>query len=89
MKLRLLKTYIGQGTEYCDPADSAIRVNNFLYRKFGREIVIDESKIKKCHTNDVLIISGLGNTEYQIPVLHRSPPVRENQRRLLFTITIS
>ena len=91
VKIRLLKTYHGVGTEWVDPSDLGIRAMNQLRSAMDWDLdVKDERKIKRALVNDVLIISGRNREDSVIiPVLHRSPPVVESDRRLLLTITIS
>lgn len=91
VKIRLIKTYYGQGTEWVDPNDLVIRANNWFrsYMDWDLEVK-DEKKIRAARVNDILIISGKTLEDSSIvPVLHRSPRVRETDRRLLFTVTIS
>jgi Protein of unknown function (DUF1826) len=91
VKVRLIKTYYGQGTEWVDPTDLLIRANNCFrsYMDWDLEVK-DEKKIKAARVNDILIISGKTLEDSSVvPVLHRSPRVNENERRLLFTVTIS
>ena len=91
VKIRLLKTYHGAGTEWVDPTDVGIRAMNYLRSAMDWDLdVKDVTKIKRSRVNDVLIISGRNRGDSVIiPVLHRSPPVVEFDRRLLLTITIS
>ena len=91
VKIRLLKTYYGIGTEWVDPDDMGVRAMNHLRSAMDWDLdVKDRRKIKRANVNDVLIISGRVREDSLItPVLHRSPPVIESSRRLLFTVTIS
>ena len=90
VKVRLIKTYYGQGTEWVDPTDLVVRANNYFRSFMDWDLEVDEKKIKAARVNDVLIISGKTLEDSSIvPVLHRSPRVHETERRLLFTVTIS
>lgn len=91
VKVRLIKTYYGQGTEWVDPSDLAIRANNCFRSFMDWDLEVkDEKKIKAARANDILIISGkMLEDSSVVPVLHRSPRVHETERRLLFTVTIS
>ena len=97
VKMRLLKTYHGVGTEYCDPEDISIRISNYVRTTLlNLDPHVAPSKVKEANTHDVLILTGR-NREGHLPVLHRSPKsIRRNDhitdvsegRRLLLTITI-
>lgn len=91
VKMRLIKTYYGRGTEWADPNDLMIRANNHIRSMMDWDLEVkDETKIRGAQVNDILIISGKNIEDASlVPVLHRSPPVRETDRRLLFTVTIS
>ena len=91
VKIRLLKTYLGVGTEWVDPSDMGVRAINCLRSAMDLDLVVNDSrKINRAHVNDILIISGRERDDRSIvPVLHRSPPVVETERRLLFTVTVS
>jgi hypothetical protein len=87
VKLRLIKTYYGEGTEWVDPSDLGIRAMTYMDWDMN---VKDRSKVRRAGVNDLLIISGRERKEkWLIPVLHRSPSVNEIERRLLLTITVS
>ena len=90
VRMRLLKTYYGPGTEYVSPDDNLMRFINALHTLQGKDFFVYPSKIKRCGINDVLIIRGRKSKEEGfIPVLHRSPEEEdETQRRLLLSITI-
>lgn len=91
VKIRLIKTYFGQGTEWADPSDLMIRANNHMRSMMDWDLEVkDRTKIRGAEVNDILIISGknVGDSSV-VPVLHRSPQVRETDRRLLLTVTIS
>ena len=97
VKLRLIKTYCGQGTDWVDPDDKVIRAANALRSQMDWDLKVDdESKINQASAGDVLIITGRkreivndGKTINPVPVLHRSPLVNKNSRRLLFTVTVT
>jgi Protein of unknown function (DUF1826) len=90
VKLRLIKTYYGRGTEWADPNDLLIRANNHVRSMMDWDLEVkDKTKIRGAEVNDILIISGKNFEASVVPVLHRSPQVRETDRRLLFTVTIS
>ena len=86
VKVRLLKTYSGLGTEYCSPEDRLVRLSNFARSIFDIALSVDPGKVKQTYVNDALIISGRNRKGF-IPVLHRSP--MDDNRRLLLTISIS
>ena len=91
VKIRLLKTYHGIGTEWVDPQDLGVRAMNHLRSTMDWDLdVKDRAKVRRLHVNDVLIISGREREDSSIvPVLHRSPSTKETDKRLLFTVTIS
>jgi hypothetical protein len=91
VKIRLIKTYYGRGTEWADPSDILIRANNHVRSMMDWDLEVkDKTKIRGAEVNDILIISGKNIEDSSVvPVLHRSPQVRETDRRLLFTVTIS
>lgn len=91
VKIRLIKTYYGRGTEWADPSDLMIRANNHVRSMMDWDLEVkDKTKIRGAEVNDILIISGKNIEDSSVvPVLHRSPQVRETDRRLLFTVTIS
>lgn len=90
VKIRLLKAYHGDGTEYVNPNDNFVKLTNTMSSLQGKDLFVPPSKIEKCRVNDVLIIRGRkSKKEGFVPVLHRSPEAEHGQqRRLLLTITI-
>mmetsp|Transcript_11742 Transcript_11742/g.11377 ORF Transcript_11742/g.11377 Transcript_11742/m.11377 type:complete len:220 (+) Transcript_11742:103-762(+) len=90
VKIRLIKTYYGVGTEFVNPDDWIVRSINHLRAYMDLDLEVESSKVIRASVNDVLIVSGRGREDLSIvPVLHRSPPVEEKERRLLLTVTIS
>ena len=90
VKLRLVKTYLGRGTHWCDPKDPRIRFLNFLRKLRDLDYDVPPSEIKEMHTGDILIMSGRHRTSCP-PVLHRSPPLLDegfSHKRLLYSITV-
>ena len=92
VKFRLIKTYCGEGTEFVDPSDVVVRFTNRIRAYFDKDFYVDPTRIQQARVGDVLVISG--KLREQIPpkpsaVLHRSPLVSKNSRRLLFTVTVS
>lgn len=91
VKFRLIKTYYGAGTDWVDPTDVSVRMNNYFRSLMDWDLEVkDKKKIKSARVDDILLISGKAAQDGSIvPVLHRSPSVAESDRRLLFTVTIS
>lgn len=92
VKYRLIKTYYGEGTEFVDPSDAAVRVTNQVRAFFDVDLYVDPIKIQRAKVGDVLVISGkLREEDAPFPpaVLHRSPLVSEDSLRLLLTVTVS
>jgi hypothetical protein len=98
VKLRLIKTYSGVGTEWVDPSNTFIRATNAVRSYLDKDLIVgDKSKIHRADAGDILVLSGRkreievdgGRTFRPIPVLHRSPPVGPDDKRLLFTVTIN
>ncbi|MEM8526326.1 MAG: DUF1826 domain-containing protein [Bacteroidota bacterium] len=81
--LRLLCTYIGQGTLWLP--DEAVN-QQAVAKGSNQEIVSDESLIQQVNTGDVVILKG---ALYQgaNPILHRSPSIEKHgEQRLLLRI---
>ena len=91
VNLRLIKTYYGVGTDWVDPSDVGVRMNNYFRSLMDWDLEVkDKKKIKSARVDDILLISGKASPDSRIvPVLHRSPLVPESDRRLLLTVTIS
>lgn len=91
VNLRLIKTYYGVGTDWVDPSDVTVRMNNYFRSLMDWDLEVkDKKKIKSARVDDILLISGKASPDSSIvPVLHRSPVVPESDRRLLLTVTIS
>jgi Protein of unknown function (DUF1826) len=91
VNLRLIKTYYGVGTDWVDPSDVTVRMNNYFRSLMDWDLEVkDKKKIKSARVDDILLISGKASPDSSIvPVLHRSPLVPESDRRLLLTVTIS
>ena len=88
VKIRLLKTYVGQGTEFVNPNDLSVRFLNYVRGLFDQDLDVNPNKIQRARAGDVLIIRG--KVENQgTSVLHRSPPASDGERRLLYTVTVS
>ncbi|MEM9885442.1 MAG: DUF1826 domain-containing protein [Bacteroidota bacterium] len=81
--LRMLCTYIGQGTLWL-PSEA---INQRAVAKgSNEEIVLDEKLIQQANTGDVVILKG-ALYEGANPILHRSPSIEANgERRLLLRI---
>ena len=88
VKVRLLKTYVGAGTEYVDPDDLMVRMLNFFRTLFDQDLDVDPLKVQRARTGDVLIIQGKAENP-EAAVLHRSPPSAEGEKRLLYSVTVS
>jgi Protein of unknown function (DUF1826) len=88
VRLRLIKAYFGAGTQWVDPNDLSVRMENNARSSMGMDrTVSDVTKIQKANAGDVLVIAGKNRGEGIPAVLHRSPPVGKTDYRLLFTIT--
>ena len=89
---RLLKTYMGRGTEYVDTKHTHIRLLNAILCHFDRNLTVFPSfLIRSTSPGDVLIMRGKKGvtTSSTVPVLHRSPAeCSATSPRLLLTITI-
>jgi hypothetical protein len=74
--LRLVKTYYGEGTQWCDPNDLWIRLRNYWYMTvWGEEdMTVPNHAIRTTNAGDALLMSGRYR-RFHVPVLHRSPPV--------------
>eukprot|EP01041_Mallomonas_annulata_P004208 gene4208-8379_t len=92
VKFRLLKTYVGCGTEWVDPSDNIIRMNNAILSNFDKDLEVkDVKKIRQAKTGETLVFRGKQATGPQLPppVLHRSPINIDDSPRMLLTVTIS
>ena len=89
---RLLKTYMGRGTEYVDTKHTHIRLLNAILCHFDRNLTVFPSfLIHATSPGDVLIMRGKKGvtSSSTVPVLHRSPAeCSATYPRLLLTITI-
>lgn len=82
--LRLLCTYIGQGTLWLP--DDAVNYKALQARKKEEEIVLDGWQIQQANTGDVVILKGALYEESK-PILHRSPTIEKSgEKRLLLRI---
>ena len=88
VKIRLLKTYVGKGTEFVAPDDFIVRFLNFFRSLFDQDLDVDPFKVQRARAGDVLIIRGKAENQ-EAAVLHRSPPAAEGEKRLLYSVTIS
>lgn len=94
VNLRLVKTYYGQGMQWCDPGRHEIRMINSFRSLRNLDLLVPSQHTLQMETNDVMIMSGRNRKDNNgnpiVPVLHRSPQVvHKHDRRLLFTITIA
>lgn len=97
VKFRLLKTYVGPGTEWVDPGYIDVRLLNFGRKIMDLDLCVDDrSKIEKLCTGDALIMRGKHKLETEpkaLPVLHRSPTLSGHETcsitRVLLTISIT
>mmetsp|Transcript_17745 Transcript_17745/g.17829 ORF Transcript_17745/g.17829 Transcript_17745/m.17829 type:complete len:227 (+) Transcript_17745:102-782(+) len=91
VKYRLLKTYIGPGTEWVDPSDYMIRMKNFLLSSSDKDLQVNNiDKIQYSQTGDTLIIRGKQAASLnKSPVLHRSPVINNNNNKMRLLLTIS
>lgn len=85
---RLLKTYKGKGTEWCNPELDIIRFINYIRRDVldMDAVVFPDDLISTAEEGSVLIIRG--KKGQGTPVLHRSPECDETTPRLLLTISL-
>ena len=93
VKLRLVKTYYGIGTQWCDPYNKNIRAINYISKLTNIPLHVNDKDINHLQSGDVLVMSGRNHPPY-IPILHRSPPIdadtgMTNHKRLLLSITLS
>lgn len=97
VKVRLIKTYYGIGTEWTNPENVFIRLNNWMKSQSGDDLVVPKGHIKRMNQGDAMVMSGRYRANSNlapgdaIPILHRSPIEEDNNcncRRLLFTITV-
>lgn len=81
---RLLCTYLGPGTEWLDHSN----VNREALGKGCNEnIVKDFSKINKAKEFEVLLLKGAKYDENELSIVHRSPPIEQDQiTRILLKI---
>lgn len=81
--LRMLCTYIGQGTLWLP--DEAVN-QRAIAKGSNAEIVADEELIQQANTGEVVILKG-ALYENANPILHRSPSIEKHgERRLLLRI---
>lgn len=87
---RLLKSYLGEGTQWCNPLNLSIRKNNEISRLCGLLYEIPEADVQRSSAGDILIIAGKYNPDC-LPVLHRAPPPvagAKSNKRLLYSVTV-
>ncbi|MEM6698671.1 MAG: DUF1826 domain-containing protein [Bacteroidota bacterium] len=81
--LRMLCTYIGQGTLWLP--DEAVN-QQAVAKGSNKEIVLDEQLIQQTNTGDIVILKG-ALYEDANPILHRSPSIEKHgEQRLLLRI---
>lgn len=82
--LRMLCTYIGQGTLWL-PNDNANR--NFLGRGDNQKVILNPEEIFQAKKLDVLILKGERYNNNTVGgAIHRSPPLKDGERRLLLKV---
>lgn len=82
--LRMLCTYVGQGTLWL-PNNNANR--KFLGKGNNQDIVIEPLNIFQAQKLDVLILKGELYPENKVGgAIHKSPPLKQGERRLLLKI---
>ena len=91
--LRLIKSYVGEGTEWIDPNNISVRLLNFARSHLDMDLdVVHSNNIIRGNCGDAIVIPGRNRhlkVPNAVPVLHRSPVTKENSRRLLLTVTIN
>ncbi|MEL6945774.1 MAG: DUF1826 domain-containing protein, partial [Bacteroidota bacterium] len=81
--LRLLCTYIGQGTLWVP--DKVVN-HRATTKGSNEDMVLDEQQIQQVNTGDVIILKG-ALYEDANPILHRSPSIeKDGEKRLLLRI---
>lgn len=88
VQMRLIKHYMGPGTEWVKPGDVSLRMSNQLRKMIGADVIIHDKDIQQCQPGEAILISGKIREDKAVPVLHRSPPCTEETRRLLYTVTV-
>jgi Protein of unknown function (DUF1826) len=84
---RLVKTYVGVGTEFADPTSASIRIANKMRSTLGQDLYVAPEDVIPTRQDEAMLMAGRyysGKT----PVLHRSPIVDEQCKRLLFSLTL-
>lgn len=93
VKFRLLKTYVGPGTDWVDPSNNFIRAKNAILDVLDKDKIIpNEKAIHSSRAGDVIILRGKQATNFlgPPPVLHRSPiPKSDEEYRLLLAISVA
>jgi hypothetical protein len=87
---RLLTTYLGPGTDWTDPGNHIIRLQNQWRSMRDEDLHVQEDKIIHAPAGEVMVIAGKRRPDRiagAIPILHRSPI--SNVKRLLYTITVA
>jgi hypothetical protein len=83
-KLRLLCTYVGQGTLWLPNSNVG---REFLGRGVNRDIVLDPLHVFQARPLDVLILKGETWPNNELGgAVHRSPPLAVGEKRLLLKI---
>ena len=86
LPVRLVTTYMGPGSEWL-PEYAINRAGLGAPSSHRPEIVNDAGAIQRMNTGDIALIKGSGwegNEEYGL--VHRSPVLKEGEKRLLLTI---
>lgn len=85
--LRLLCTYNGPGTLWL-PNDNVDRIA-LNSKGSNDQIVLDNTKIREAQPGSVLILKGSNYPNNSMPVIHKSPEVKQGQKpRLLLKIDV-
>lgn len=88
VRLRLIKSYLGFGTDWVDPGDKIVRLTNWINAQLDRPLTVPPEKLRHAKEGDILVLAGRRH-ENGVPVLHRSPISSTLERRLLYTVTIA
>lgn len=89
VRLRLIKSYLGPGTDWVDPGDKVVRSTNWINVQLDQPLTVPSEKIRHSKEGDILVLAGRRHDSGVVPVLHRSPISSSLERRLLYTITIA
>ncbi|KAJ1428606.1 hypothetical protein B484DRAFT_449707 [Ochromonadaceae sp. CCMP2298] len=90
VNLRLIKSYHGAGSDWAPPDDWAVRAANAARAALDRDPTVSADKIRHAECGDCIVIAGRRRADRgSVPVLHRSPVTSSQQKRLLFTVTLT